>query len=676
MLCTSVSYGQSPLPPIDSHPVWRVGWYSFGGFFEVHEYTYGDQYTACDQQYVAILSNDTIEVMYIRMTEDKAYYLLDLENCANEHLFYDYSFTEDITVEMHLTTTDSFQNINVHLNAEFAEATLLGDEGRYVTYTSQLTFPNVNHSDFWYKGVGDLSHPFYPIANDFHPLQEGSYGLQSLEVNQLLWYCGNFIDCTPNQIIYVDKDVEGGLQNGVDWENAYASLEFALNVADSADVLWVADGIYTVNELSGRSASFVVRDGISIYGGFQGNETLFIDRNPAVYPTILSGDIGIVGDSTDNSYHVIRIQNVAAFAVLDGIQIKDGNALGGEIDFPFSKNGGAILVFSALAEPDTAKIYINDCVLSQNTALLGGALAFHKDYEVPTILDINAVKLENNFASFLGGAIYIPDLSPISLKMNINDVHFLKNRSSDGGAVFEYHSGSEWEISNSRFFQNTVPNGGGGAFRGEYTEGTKNITIINTHFEKNTCTSTGGAISIVHLGGELFVNLSLKQSVFIENRSFANSGGAVGIGSQSLLGLSLSLDHCDFIRNRALTDGANIFIESEIGYDGKIDIDYCTFKENAWGPPGGGAFWLRMHASLNNFIPRLYEMNIRNSLFVNNKGAITQSGINYGSAIVDSIINCTFVNNGSYPLVKNHTSAHDGDLYKNDMYLRNCIKGY
>ncbi|MEZ4983568.1 MAG: hypothetical protein R2795_00780 [Saprospiraceae bacterium] len=94
-------------------------------------------------------------------------------------------------------------------------------------------------------------------------------------------YCASPSACSASNIIYVDKDVSAGNQDGSSWDNAYASLSTALNVADFGDVLWVAEGIYTPSVIADPFESFVLRDGISIYGGFVGDETYFNERNPS-----------------------------------------------------------------------------------------------------------------------------------------------------------------------------------------------------------------------------------------------------------------------------------------------------------------------------------------------------------------------------------------------------------
>ncbi|MBD2703933.1 hypothetical protein IC229_25030 [Spirosoma sp. BT702] len=81
-----------------------------------------------------------------------------------------------------------------------------------------------------------------------------------------------------------------------------------------------------------------MKNGAAIYGGFAGTETNLSQRSPinATTPSsvTLSGDIGTVGNNTDNSYHVIsNPTGLTTTAILDGFVITQGNANGGGRQF-------------------------------------------------------------------------------------------------------------------------------------------------------------------------------------------------------------------------------------------------------------------------------------------------------------------------------------------------------
>ena len=140
--------------------------------------------------------------------------------------------------------------------------------------------------------------------------------------------------CTSSGMCYVDINATG-LQDGSSWTNAYRSLDQALDrAAHCPDVseIWMADGTYSPFSEVSRSSGYSIPQGVSIYGGFQGNETAINQRVIGAYPTILSGDIGLSMMNSDNLYHVISIQSGMDGVLLDGLTIRDGLANGGSMD--------------------------------------------------------------------------------------------------------------------------------------------------------------------------------------------------------------------------------------------------------------------------------------------------------------------------------------------------------
>jgi len=112
---------------------------------------------------------------------------------------------------------------------------------------------------------------------------------------------------TSADTMYVDSAATGS-NNGSSWTNAYTSLQTALTIAaDSAQLntpnlirkfdFWVAKGTYKPTNDTDRTKSFVVFDHVRMFGGFQQPQTTTLNqRKPAVYKTILSGDISRQGE--------------------------------------------------------------------------------------------------------------------------------------------------------------------------------------------------------------------------------------------------------------------------------------------------------------------------------------------------------------------------------------------
>src|SRR5690606_7124928 len=93
--------------------------------------------------------------------------------------------------------------------------------------------------------------------------------------------------------------IEGATGNGTSWSNASGDIQSLINNASSGDQIWVAAGTYKPNRKPNalgtitpddRQNAFVLKSGVSIYGGFSGSETTLNQRDWFANETILSGD--------------------------------------------------------------------------------------------------------------------------------------------------------------------------------------------------------------------------------------------------------------------------------------------------------------------------------------------------------------------------------------------------
>ena len=171
----------------------------------------------------------------------------------------------------------------------------------------------------------------------------------------------------PNGTVnYVDTNAVG-TNDGSSWANAYQRLEEAIDAAAPGDTIWIAQGTYRPTPGSDRSVSFHIQKPLALYGGFQGNETTLQERDPASFITLLSGDIGIAGDSLDNSYRVLTIEGADATVTLDGLSVAYAlnNASTNNL---VEQSAGGILV-------DDTEVHAYNLQVHHNTARYGGGLA-------------------------------------------------------------------------------------------------------------------------------------------------------------------------------------------------------------------------------------------------------------------------------------------------------------
>jgi hypothetical protein len=157
-----------------------------------------------------------------------------------------------------------------------------------------------------------------------------------LALGLLLWAAGGAFAAT----LYVKSDAAGA-GTGASWANAYPDLQSALAAAQWNDQIWVAAGPYKPTTGADRTVSFVLTQGVALYGGFTGVETELADRDWVAHETILSGNIGLPDATRDNSYHVVR---GASFAELDGFTIR---AVDDAAHLGLDREAGAMLMIES-----------------------------------------------------------------------------------------------------------------------------------------------------------------------------------------------------------------------------------------------------------------------------------------------------------------------------------------
>lgn len=198
-------------------------------------------------------------------------------------------------------------------------------------------------------------------------------------------------------IIYVDKDATG-LNNGLSWASAYTSLETALNNNNVTGAqVWIAEGTYTPSSFT---TYFHIRHGEKLYGGFNGTETSFSQRNPSLYETRLSGDINgddSTGTTTDNAWKVIRVNPFPGSSsdeviVLDGLTISDANYSSGA-------GGGVGADYPGVYQKG---IRMYNCIFENNVQYYASAFSFYTSYQDP-VLEVSNCIFRNNrsFANYL-----------------------------------------------------------------------------------------------------------------------------------------------------------------------------------------------------------------------------------------------------------------------------------
>ena len=350
---------------------------------------------------------------------------------------------------------------------------------------------------------------------------------------------------STSRIRYV-KEQATGRGDGSDWDNASGDLQRMIDeLADNnpqglPGEVWVAAGTYEPQSQliqgTGYSASFRMRDGISVYGGFVGTETSKTGREQGGMPweftnqTILQAAYYVRNESnpsftgnkwtlTSDSRHVVWFAPMpdeeGTFTqptYLDGVTIMGGYAQGGTgvDDFKTDRGAGVYM--------DGRNTYLTNSIVKENYATGNGGGVYLKDGRVQSTL------IYNNNADQNGGAVYVDDRGLVHRSMLTN------NSARNGAGVY---------------LDNQQPTDG--------EEDHPEYLILSTCVVSNNTASGNGAVYCEE-GGVLLQNtITNNQCVTATDATDPNASqtGGIYINRYALVANSV-------IWNNRMSDGNNI----------------------------------------------------------------------------------------------------------------------
>lgn len=352
---------------------------------------------------------------------------------------------------------------------------------------------------------------------------------------------------STSRIRYVKQ---GGTGNGTSWEEASGDLQRMIDeLADNnpqglPGEVWVAAGTYEPQSQliqgTGYSASFRMRDGISVYGGFIGGENSKTEREkkeggmPWKFQnqTVLMAAYYVRNESnpsftdhnhkwtlTSDSRHVVWFAPMpdeeGTFTqptYLDGVTIMGGYAQGGTgvDDFKTDRGAGVYM--------DGRNTYLTNSIVKENYATGNGGGVYLKDGRVQSTL------IYNNNADQNGGAVYVDDQGLVLRSMLTN------NSARNGAGVY---------------LDNQQPTDG--------EEDHPEYLILSTCVVSNNTASGNGAVYCDE-GGVLLQNtITNNQCVTATDATNPNASqtGGIYINQYALVANSV-------IWNNRMSDGNNI----------------------------------------------------------------------------------------------------------------------
>ncbi|HEY3914096.1 MAG TPA: right-handed parallel beta-helix repeat-containing protein, partial [Verrucomicrobiae bacterium] len=349
---------------------------------------------------------------------------------------------------------------------------------------------------------------------------------------------------TAPETVYVSTSAHG-TGDGSSWANAFTNFGSALNAAPPCSQLWVAGGSYSGVDLQ-------LKSGVTVYGGFEGNETSLGQRNWTNYPTIIAA----VGNQLIFNNDGISVP-IDSSAVLDGFTLT-GGSLWNTASSPTVRNCTFTQSAAVVAVQNidgASPIFINDIFASNS---FGAMLN-----ENSTVLITNCFFEGNSAGTEPGGAV-----ESASSTVTIVDSKFLNNNAEQGGAI-DSRDGSTF-ISRSYFESNSASGGGALSLLAGSAQVVDSLLADNTGSEYGAamylynnsttvrnCTVTQNSVSNGRVGGVMVEAGSLKvwNSILwnnLDNSSTASyeagqlgsyASAAVTVSNSCITGLSQFQGH-------------------------------------------------------------------------------------------------------------------------------------
>jgi predicted outer membrane repeat protein len=328
-------------------------------------------------------------------------------------------------------------------------------------------------------------------------------------------------------VFHVDREFEGESPTGESWLSAFPTLQGAIDAAAAVGggEVWVKAGVHKPDGNS-RNATIELKPGVSLYGGFRGNETERDQRNPKINRTVLTGDIGKIVSISDNCYHVLT---GASNIRIDGFTISRGNAnAAGEHRF-----GGGLRLPAGSRNATVA-----NCTFEKNNAETGGAIHAQDAGLTAT----NCTFYSNSGET--GGAIAIAGTSALM----VADCTFSSGFAPQGGGAIHLLTGADAKIERSSFLFNSTDGRGGALLAETDKKGGIRLGIRESIFRENVAKQNGGALAFKGVFAPTVANCTFEKN--------NSSRGAGAIGNEG--GVAAYIPKNTFTANRGITGKPDI----------------------------------------------------------------------------------------------------------------------
>ncbi len=380
-------------------------------------------------------------------------------------------------------------------------------------------------------------------------------------------------------VYYVKTPLNGGSDNhtGTSWNQAFATIQKAIDVAhenyDYAQV-WVAEGTYYPTVLAPTvdtgwaSKAIVMKPGIMLYGGFQGNETDIDQRDFENHVSTITADLNnndgwtwnavqykwIITNQADNLNRcVVFYGNMGSFDLRSGL---DGFTITG------AKRGAIDMYVSyyfqiPFTPTECSPLITNNCIKNNYSQHSGAAInivIYENNNSCNTIIRGN--RITNNAGS---AAIDIELWNNNNINNTIviigNNIRF--NTGYEGGGISILSSTGNAEnsflLSENNISNNYASFGGGSGFRTIVGSDGVDLKFDNNLICNNTSLFDGGGIRVLNSFPTVDFNCAMRNNTIVKNKSLNGTGGGIHFETVATETSQTSVLNCIIWGNEALS---------------------------------------------------------------------------------------------------------------------------
>lgn len=440
-------------------------------------------------------------------------------------------------------------------------------------------------------------------GGDLSSYEDGS--CDSINNNQACgWDGGDCCECTCNGDICLnvdddsdcsDPDAARGSYGCMDWPTKYQPcmpeiqqkwvVKTTQEASNLAEALNCSGGVFevewhgnvainqTLRIVEGTILNMTGSGPSAIMDGSGGNG-LFVVMNAFLYvgnmtlvngSSISGGAIAALGSRVCLNY--TRFVGNAATHNGGALFVAEGSTIAGSEEIEFANNRASRYGGAVCARGQSVMTWADDILYLNNSAGNGGAVDVSYG-SIALWTGVGGSTFTSNFASFLGGALYVDSES--STTWEGESIFEYNYAGSSGGGSYMSSSQVSWR-GRSKFIGNTAGSGGGLFLSNVSATWAENVSI----FSRNSA-EYGGA-----LYGTSYSNISWAGETIFSSNIGQVDGGAFIVADVTTASWSATTT---FFNNTAFSDGGGVYL-----VDGSIAswMETATFANNSAGNDGG-----------------------------------------------------------------------------------------